>query len=64
MIAFKSRERVQYDGPTQYETASDGHEFVAGITEGRLDFGARERIFYAEFDGRRRKRALVKIIGE
>ena len=47
-----------------YEKASDGHEFVVGITEGRLDFGARERIFYAEFDGRRRKRALVKIIGE
>jgi thiamine phosphate synthase YjbQ (UPF0047 family) len=47
-----------------YETASDGHEFVVGITEGRLDFGAGEWIFYAEFNGRRRKLALVKIIRE
>ena len=34
------------------------------ITEGRLDFGPRERFLYGEFDGRRRKRVLVKIIGE
>ena len=41
-----------------------GREVVAAITEGRLDFGPWERIFYGEFDGRRRKRVLVKIIGE
>jgi len=41
-----------------------GREVVVAITEGRLDFGPWERIFYAEFDGRRRKRVLVKIIGE
>ncbi|MCC7157088.1 MAG: YjbQ family protein [Bryobacterales bacterium] len=41
-----------------------GREVVAGITGGRLDFGPWEQIFYGEFDGRRRKRALVKIIGE
>ena len=41
-----------------------GREVVVAITEGRLDFGTWERIFYGEFDGRRRKRALVKIIGE
>ena len=39
-------------------------EVVVAITEGRLDFGTWERIFYGEFDGRRRKRVLVKIIGE
>jgi thiamine phosphate synthase YjbQ (UPF0047 family) len=37
---------------------------VVAVTDGKLDFGNWERIFYGEFDGRRRKRALVKIIGE
>jgi secondary thiamine-phosphate synthase enzyme len=41
-----------------------GREVVVAITNGRLDFGPWEQIFYAEFDGRRRKRVLVKIIGE
>jgi secondary thiamine-phosphate synthase enzyme len=41
-----------------------GREVVAAVTEGRLDFGPWEQIFYGEFDGRRRKRVLVKIIGE
>jgi len=41
-----------------------GREVVVAITEGRLDFGPWERIFYGEFDGRRRKRVLIKIIGE
>jgi thiamine phosphate synthase YjbQ (UPF0047 family) len=37
---------------------------TVAVTNGRLDFGTWERIFYGEFDGRRRKRVLVKIIGE
>lgn len=41
-----------------------GREVVVAITEGRLHFGPWEQIFYGEFDGRRRKRVLVKIIGE
>lgn len=41
-----------------------GREVVVAITDGRLDFGPWEQIFYGEFDGRRRKRALIKIIGE
>jgi len=41
-----------------------GREVVVAITRGRLDFGPWERIFYGEFDGRRRKRVLVKVIGE
>ena len=41
-----------------------GREVVVAVTEGRLDFGPWERIFYGEFDGMRRKRVLVKIIGE
>ncbi len=41
-----------------------GREVVVAITNGALDFGPWEQIFYAEFDGRRRKRVLVKVIGE
>ena len=41
-----------------------GREVVVAITQGRLDFGPWEQIFYGEFDGRRNKRVLVKILGE
>ena len=41
-----------------------GREVVCAITEGKLDFGPWEQIFYGEFDGKRRKRVLLKIIGE
>jgi secondary thiamine-phosphate synthase enzyme len=41
-----------------------GREVVVAVTRGKLDFGPWEQIFYGEFDGRRRKRVLVKIIGE
>ncbi len=41
-----------------------GREVVVAITKGKLDFGTWEQIFYGEFDGMRRKRVLVKIIGE
>jgi secondary thiamine-phosphate synthase enzyme len=41
-----------------------GREVVVAVTGGRLDFGPWEQIFYGEFDGRRRKRVLVKIVGE
>jgi len=41
-----------------------GREVAVAVTKGKLDFGPWEQIFYGEFDGRRRKRVLVKIIGE
>ena len=41
-----------------------GREVVVAITDGKLDFGTWEQIFYAEFDGQRKKRILVKVIGE
>ncbi|MBN2644119.1 MAG: YjbQ family protein [Desulfuromonadaceae bacterium] len=55
-----------------YEDNADGHlkrqimgrEVVVAVSDGQLDFGPWEQIFYGEFDGRRRKRVLVKIIGE
>ena len=41
-----------------------GREVVVAVTNGRLDFGPWEQIFYAEFDGQRKKRVLIKIIGD
>jgi len=41
-----------------------GREVVVALTAGKLDFGTWEQIFYGEFDGKRRKRVLIKIIGE
>ena len=41
-----------------------GREVVVAVTDGKLDFGTWEQIFYAEFDGQRKKRILVKVIGE
>ncbi len=63
---------IQYDHNRTGEDNADAHlkrqvmgrEVVVAITGGRLDFGPWEQIFYGEFDGRRRKRVLVKIIGE
>ena len=41
-----------------------GREVVVAVTQGRLDFGPWEQIFYGEFDGRRKKRVLIKVMGE
>ncbi len=41
-----------------------GREVVVAVTDGRLDFGTWEQIFYGEFDGKRRKKVMIKIIGE
>ena len=61
--------QYQHNG---YEDNADAHmkrqimgrEVVVAITDGKLDFGTWEQIFYGEFDGKRKKRVLVKIIGE
>lgn len=52
------------NGDAHHKRQVMGREVVVAITAGRLDFGPWEQIFYGEFDGRRRKRALIKIIGE
>ena len=65
----KPYSRYRHNG---YEDNGDAHlkrtimgrEVVCAITEGKLDFGTWEQIFYFEFDGKRRKHALIKIIGE
>ncbi len=65
----KPYEQYAHNG---YEDNADAHlkrtimgrEVVVAITEGKLDFGTWEQIFYGEFDGKREKRLLIKIIGE
>jgi len=65
----KPYNQYQHNG---YEDNADAHlkrsvmgrEVVVAVTNGKLDFGPWEQIFYGEFDGKRRKRVLVKIIGE
>ena len=65
----KPYEQYRHNG---YEDNADAHlkrtvmgrEVVVAVTDGRLDFGPWEQIFYGEFDGKRRKRVLVKIIGD
>lgn len=52
------------NGDAHIKRSVMGREVVVAVTEGKLDFGPWEQIFYAEFDGRRPKRALIKIIGE
>jgi len=52
------------NGDAHIKRSVMGREVVVAVTDGRLDFGPWEQIFYAEFDGRRPKRALIKIIGE
>ncbi|MDR1491606.1 MAG: secondary thiamine-phosphate synthase enzyme YjbQ [Planctomycetaceae bacterium] len=52
------------NGDAHHKRQIMGREVVVAITEGKLDFGTWEQIFYGEFDGKRSKRVLVKIIGE
>ena len=52
------------NGDAHHKRQIMGREVVVAVTNGRLDFGPWEQIFYGEFDGGRRKRVLVKIIGE
>jgi secondary thiamine-phosphate synthase enzyme len=52
------------NGDAHHKRQIMGREVVVAVTNGKLHFGAWEQIFYGEFDGRRRKRVLVKIIGE
>lgn len=52
------------NGDAHLKRSVMGREVIVAVTDGKLDFGPWEQIFYGEFDGRRKKRVLVKIIGE
>ncbi len=60
---YRHNDTGEDNGDAHLKRQVMGREVVVAVTGGKLDFGPWERIFYGEFDGRRRKRALVKIIG-
>jgi secondary thiamine-phosphate synthase enzyme len=62
--AYRHNRTGEDNGDAHIKRQLMGREVVVAITNGKLDFGPWEQIFYAEFDGRRKKRVLVKIIGE
>ncbi|MFZ5802438.1 MAG: secondary thiamine-phosphate synthase enzyme YjbQ [Candidatus Omnitrophota bacterium] len=61
---YRHHQTGEDNGDAHLKRQLFGREVVAAITGGKLDFGPWEQIFYGEFDGQRRKRVLVKVIGE
>ena len=61
---YRHHQTGEDNGDAHLKRQLFGREVVVAITEGKLDFGPWEQIFYAEFDGRRKKRVLVKVLGE
>ncbi len=61
---YRHHQTGEDNGDAHLKRQLFGHEVVVAITGGKLDFGPWEQIFYAEFDGQRDKRILIKIIGE
>src|SRR5512146_2641363 len=61
---YRHNETGEDNADAHIKRQSMGREVVVAVTEGKLDFGTWEQIFYGEFDGRRRKRVLVKIVRE
>jgi len=61
---YRHNDTGEDNGDAHLKRTVMGREVVVAVTDGRLDLGTWERIFYGEFDGRRRKRLLIKIIGE
>ena len=62
--AYRHNDTGEDNGDAHIKRQVMGREVVVAITDGRLDFGPWEQIFYGEFDGRRKKRVLVKVIGD
>ncbi|HJT18883.1 MAG TPA: secondary thiamine-phosphate synthase enzyme YjbQ [Nitrospira sp.] len=62
--SYRHNETGEDNGDAHIKRQLMGREVVVAVTQGKLDFGPWEQIFYGEFDGRRRKRVLVKVIGE
>jgi secondary thiamine-phosphate synthase enzyme len=62
--AYRHNRTGEDNGDAHIKRQLMGREVVVAVTAGKLDLGPWEQIFYGEFDGRRRKRVLVKIIGE
>lgn len=63
-INYKHHRTGETNGDSHLKSLLIGHEVIVPITKGQLDFGTWQQIYYAEFDGQRRKRVIVKVMGE
>jgi len=63
-INYRHHRTGETNGDAHLKNLLIGHEVMIPVTEGRLDFGPWQQVYYAEFDGQRRKRVIIKIIGE
>jgi secondary thiamine-phosphate synthase enzyme len=63
-VLYRHNRTGEENGDAHLKRQIMGREVVVAVTGGKLDFGTWEQIFYGEFDGRRKKRVLIKIIGE
>ncbi len=61
---YRHHQTGEDNGDAHLKRILIGHQVIVPITEGKLDLGQWEQIFYAEFDGRRKKRVIVKVMGE
>ena len=61
---YRHHRTGESNGDAHLKNLLIGHEVVVPVTNGKLDFGPWQQVYYAEFDGQRRKRALIKVIGE
>jgi len=64
IVLYRHNRTGEENGDAHLKRQIMGREVVVAVTDGKLDFGTWEQIFYGEFDGRRKKRVLIKIIGE
>ena len=62
--SYRHHHTGETNGDSHLKSLLIGHEVIVPVTEGKLDFGTWQQIYYAEFDGQRRKRVLVKVMGE
>lgn len=63
-INYRHHRTGETNGDSHLKSLVIGHEVIVPVTNGRLDFGTWQQIYYAEFDGQRRKRVIVKVMGE
>lgn len=63
-INYKHHRTGETNGDSHLKSLLIGHEVIVPVTKGQLDFGPWQQIYYAEFDGQRRKRVIVKVMGE
>ena len=61
---FRHHQTGEDNGDAHLKNLIIGHQVIVPVTKGKLDLGPWQRVFYAEFDGRRRKRVLIKVMGE